>query len=69
MSLENERFCIWLNEAGHPTIDSLSALAEKVTFGGYVPCLIGTKKEISRLCKRMLKKPCLIEKYIKTLPE
>lgn len=65
----SERYCLWINEAGHPTMDVLSMLAEKVPFGGYVPCIVGNKKEIGRLLKRLLKKPCLIEKYIKTLPE
>lgn len=67
--ITDERYCIWLNEVGHPTMDRLSMLAEKAPIGGYVPCIIGTKKQISSLKRRLLKKPCLIERYIKTLPE
>lgn len=64
-----EKYCLWINEAGHPACDRLSMLAERVPMGGYVSCIIGSKKRIQNLMKRLLKKPCLIEKYIKTLPE
>ncbi|MDP2335883.1 MAG: hypothetical protein Q8N05_05450 [Bacteroidota bacterium] len=65
-----EKHCIWINqESGHPTMDLLSEFAEKVPIGGYVPCLVGTKKEIEKILRKLLRKPCLIEKYIKTIPE
>jgi hypothetical protein len=64
-----EKYCLWVNESGHPTMDLFSRLSEKIPIGGYVPCIVGNKREIERLLKRLLKKPYLIERYIKTISD
>jgi hypothetical protein len=62
-----DKCCLWFNpDTLEPIEDSLSQIpAEKVPYGGYVPYVIGTQKQIKSLIRRLKKKPCLVEKYIK----
>ena len=64
-----KKYCLWFNpETFEPIQGSLSQVpAERVPYGGYVPCIIGSKKQIERLIERLKKKTCLAEKYIKIL--
>jgi len=64
-----DKCCLWFDpDTFDPIKDSISQIpAEKVPYGGYVPYVIGTRKQINSLIRKLEKKPCLAEKYIKII--
>lgn len=61
--------CLWVDpDSGSAHIDEIKNCPERIPFGGYVPSVIGTQKEMEKLCKKVQKKPFLINKLLKTIP-
>ncbi|MGV8095984.1 MAG: hypothetical protein AB2L24_29380 [Mangrovibacterium sp.] len=64
-----DKCCLWFSpDTYEPYMDSVNNMpSERANLGGYVPSITGSREQIKSLIKRLKKKPCLVEKYIKIL--